>query len=442
MVRSSNKYLLIIVAFVVVVAAFVLLKPNGVKHESMEDIPTSKSVTGDTTADTLATVTAEVEEVERSNQEIIEFNQSLTRERQQNNRDVESIKKQQSGISQSIRTLNAEKQQAKLKLDAQAREIDQLKKLVSQIEASRDEEEANGLPIGFGFDANDVTPIAYNTGSWVSALDAVDEDDGSGIGLLSKKRNSEPQLEEPRSVTKKERKIRVLTLAENATGFDSVALTTMVGRIPVKGTIPDPYPFKLIMGKENIVANGMELPEVQGMIWSGVARGDWNLKCVAGELFSVTFVFEDGTIVTQKADDGDEALAWISDDKGFPCVDGEFVTNAPAFLAQRTGLAALSVAAEAYSEAQRTTRSTLLGSESFISGDTGKYVLGESVDAAADEVSAWLLERQQQSFDAVVAKAGIPVGVHLNTHIEIDYELDGRKLRHEDSVVSAYSHLP
>ena len=191
-----------------------------------------------------------------------------------------------------------------------------------------------------------------------------------------------------------------------------------------------------------MIANGLTLPDVEGMIWSGVARGDWNLRCVGGDLYSVTFVFVDGTILTQSAEEGEEPLGWISDEFGFPCIDGQFVTNAPAFLAQRTGLAALTIAGEAYAEAQRTTRDSLLGTQSFISGSTGKYVLGESVSAATNEVSAWLLERQQQSFDAVVADAGVRVGIHIDIPIEIDYKIDGRKIRHDTNKVSAINTLP
>ena len=57
-------------------------------------------------------------------------------------------------------------------------------------------------------------------------------------------------------------------------------------------------PFKVITGKENLAANGLRIPGIEGMIWSGTAVGDWTLSCVTGKLESVTFVFEDGTIQT------------------------------------------------------------------------------------------------------------------------------------------------
>ncbi len=284
------------------------------------------------------------------------------------------------------------------------------------------------------------------SGEWINPLDSVEEEEGAPSRFKGFLKRGQTSLTDNASRGGEIRKdkdniIKVFTVGDNGTGLDSVSLTAMVGRIPIKGSIPDPYPFKLILGKENIIANGLELPEVEGMIFSGLAKGDWNLSCVAGDLWSVTFVFADGTIRTIEADIGENPLGWISDEFGFPCVSGEFVTNAPQFLAQRTGLTALGVAAEAYSEAQRTVRSNLLGTEAFISGSTGKYVLGESVSAATQEINAWLLERQQQSFDAVVVLSGAKVGIHFTNELRIDYDPDGRKLRHETFTLSRYSNL-
>ena len=59
----------------------------------------------------------------------------------------------------------------------------------------------------------------------------------------------------------------------------------------------------MIAGKDNLAANGLTIPGLQGMIWSGTAIGDWTLSCVSGQLESVTFVFEDGTIQTLSSDD-------------------------------------------------------------------------------------------------------------------------------------------
>lgn len=80
-------------------------------------------------------------------------------------------------------------------------------------------------------------------------------------------------------------------------------MTALIGRIPIKGRVQDPLPFKVIVGAENLAANGLTIPGVDGMIASGLAVGDWNLSCATGRITSMTFVFRDGTIRTVSADD-------------------------------------------------------------------------------------------------------------------------------------------
>ena len=51
-------------------------------------------------------------------------------------------------------------------------------------------------------------------------------------------------------------------------------MTALIGRVPVDGTVNDPYPFKVLLGKDNLAANGIELPEISGAVMSGTAQGD------------------------------------------------------------------------------------------------------------------------------------------------------------------------
>ncbi|CDM88719.1 TIGR03752 family integrating conjugative element protein [Xenorhabdus bovienii] len=60
----------------------------------------------------------------------------------------------------------------------------------------------------------------------------------------------------------------VYTLPENTTLVGSQAMTALLGRVPVNGTVTDPYPFKILIGKDNLTANGIELPEVEGAVVS------------------------------------------------------------------------------------------------------------------------------------------------------------------------------
>ncbi|MEM8194629.1 TIGR03752 family integrating conjugative element protein, partial [Morganella morganii] len=90
----------------------------------------------------------------------------------------------------------------------------------------------------------------------------------------------------------------VYTVPENATLTGSRAMTALLGRIPADGKVTDPYPFKILIGRENLTANGIELPDLAGAVVSGMATGDWVLSCVRGEVHSMTFVFTDGTVRT------------------------------------------------------------------------------------------------------------------------------------------------
>src|SRR5690606_8196093 len=194
------------------------------------------------------------------------------------------------------------------------------------------------------------------------------------------------------------------------------------------GEVRDPMPFKVITGRDNLAANGLTIPGVAGMVWSGTAMGDWTLSCVSGRLESVTFVFDDGTIRTLSTEDREERsgdrgrpLGWISDARGIPCVTGARKSNAAAFLSQRIGVQAIEAAARAAAASETTT--VIPGSGSItnsVTGDTGAYVLGQTVAGGGDEIAQWLLERQAQNFDAVFVPAGAEVAIHVDRQLTID----------------------
>jgi integrating conjugative element protein (TIGR03752 family) len=151
----------------------------------------------------------------------------------------------------------------------------------------------------------------------------------------------------------------VYTVPRNATLVGARGFTALVGRIPVRGQVVDPFPFKVLVGQDNLAANGVVMPELFGMVLSGRAVGDWTLSCVRGELFSVTYVLQDGSIQSYPEGDTEiqetQPIGWISDPYGVPCVNGERKTNAQSFLSQRIGLSAASAAARAAAAAETAT---------------------------------------------------------------------------------------
>lgn len=240
------------------------------------------------------------------------------------------------------------------------------------------------------------------------------------------------------------------TVPENATLTRVTAMTAIIGRVPVDGRVTDPMQFKAIVGRENLAANGWDVPDdISGIVVSGVAVGDMALSCSEGRIHSLTFVFEDGSIRTVSsrrrgggaaaqgigaagAGSQQPALGYISDLWGNPCISGRFVTNAPAYLTDVVGLRSLAVASRAYAAAQTTTtESAQTGTTSTaVTGSRGAYVLGQAASGATDEVTNWILARLKNSFDAVVTPAGQKVVLHIEQEIAIDKPARPRRLDH------------
>ena len=253
------------------------------------------------------------------------------------------------------------------------------------------------------------------------------------------------------------------TIPRNATLVGSTAMTALIGRVPVKGQVEDPFPFKVLVGRDNLAANGLEIPAVYGMVFSGTAFGDWTLGCVRGTVKSATFLFDDGTIRTVSA--GGQAgggggvvsgassaggmssasggtsggaatggmvgqgLGWISDRRGIPCVSGSRISNATDYLSGQMLARGIAAAGQAFSLAQTTVNTTPLGGfTSAVTGSTMDYALGQTAAGGADELAKWIADRQSQMFDVVYVDTGAEVAIHIDHEITIDYEPNGRKL--------------
>jgi integrating conjugative element protein (TIGR03752 family) len=232
----------------------------------------------------------------------------------------------------------------------------------------------------------------------------------------------------------------------NATLVGSTGMTALIGRIPTQGQVQDPFPFKVIVGADNLAANGIEIPGVDGMIFGGTATGDWALSCVRGTLHSVTFVFTDGTIRTVSSDDNslqqlnrsqgsnantsfnDRPLGWISDRRGIPCVSGTRISNAIDYLAGRMLARAVEAGGQAFSQGEVTNQTSgALGvTTSVITGDAAKFAGLNALSGSANELSEYLRERAAQSFDVVYVDTGVELAIHVDIELPIDYDPNGR----------------
>lgn len=232
------------------------------------------------------------------------------------------------------------------------------------------------------------------------------------------------------------------TIPANGTSVHDKLMTALVGRIPVKGVVTDPYPFKIVISDDNLAANGLRVPHLLQMIVSGYCEGDLNLISVRGWVTSLTFVFDDGTISSTTSNENDignftkaNSLGYLSDKYGNPFIRGKLITNAPAYLAGNVAISAGVGAANAYSQQQVTTNTSMLGnSNSSVTGSPGKYIAGEALVNSATEVQKWWHDREEQSFDAIyVAPVDdknkfVEIAVNFAKEIHIDYDKNGRKL--------------
>jgi len=456
---QSNRLLPLIGGLVLLMALFVALRAcsqDPLDPVTMTEVPRAPAPDADSPAETIRTLTAEVASMRERFSDLTAENERLRREAAA--REQHLGQEVQSRVERAIREQQSAREGERRHLDAVMARIDQLSGRVAELaEGTTPDAFGNGgdIPVGLGLRPDDaarfgpqdrdrivwIDPVGYEAGPRDTARVSTGQQrrqDETRVGRVADRVKlpdpiaSHVRLDEQKPTP-------VYTVPRNATLIGSTAMTALVGRIPVRGAVQDPMPFKVITGPENLAANGITIPGVEGMIWSGTAVGDWTLSCVRGRLTSVTFVFEDGTIRTlpdpAPADEGgagtDEPIGWISDARGYPCISGERITNAPAFLAQRIGLVSVQAAAEAAATAQTTTTVESGAATSAVTGDQTDFILGRTVSGGAAEVAEWLRERQEQSFDAVFATPGVELAIHVDRELRIDYDPLGRKVRHD-----------
>lgn len=451
----SNRLLPIIGGVVILMAVFIGLKScsSGVSGDGvvLETVPRAPAPDGDTPAETIRTLTARVADMTARMEALSQENAEL----QRRDREIrESVTREVMTKVRSEQANDSQTSQALAPVMARLQELsDRVTSLAQPREVSPDLIPGSDLPVGLGLEGPDVpSPPAAMTLVWTEPLDVASEGTGKpGQGLIGGARRlldggSGPldNLEQRAGEMGKpvnERGIKpeptpYYTVPRNATLIGSTGMTALIGRIPIDGQVQDPMPFKIIVGRDNLAANGITIPHVDGMIWSGTAVGDWTLSCVSGRLQSVTFVFEDGTIRTLSSEAADQPLGWISDEQGIPCVSGERITNATGFLANRIGVKTLETAARAAAASEST--SIFSGSTgtvtSAITGSRGRYVAGEALADGTNEITRWLDARQGQSFDVVFVRPGERVAIHLDKELAIDYDPNGRKLNHAQTI--------
>ncbi|PZR51480.1 MAG: TIGR03752 family integrating conjugative element protein, partial [Stutzerimonas stutzeri] len=333
-------------------------------------------IEGDTPHDTVATLVAQVRQLRTELQTALSDNRN---QRAENDR----LRQRERSIEQRIQNvLDTERAQLRQDREQTASERQQaqglLQDLQRQFEGLGGRAGHTDLPIGLGLEDGDGQHFGHDGVRWIEPDDARPaEGRSSGRSGFSFPNDFSPVGETLDAASETLGRATggavgtssleaVYTVPSNSTLMGSIAMTALIGRVPIDGTVNDPYPFKVVIGPDNLTANGIDIPDVAGAVVSGTASGDWTLSCVRGQIRSITFVFEDGTIRTlpeesgrsssNRSDTGTQGgLGWISDPYGIPCVSGERRSNAQQYL----GTQALITAAGA-------------GAASLIDSDSGR----------------------------------------------------------------------
>lgn len=418
-------------------------------------------IEGDTPRDTVATLVAQVKQLRNELQTSLNDNKNQKSEN-------ERLRARESAIDQRIQTaLDGERSRLQQERDQVANDRQQTQGLLQDLQQRLDglsgKSSNTDLPVGLGLEEGDGQQFGNNL-HWVEPVDARPGDKSSVTGSLPSFPTSFGPAQKTLQATAGSvadagsRAVGasitpVYTVPSNATLMGSVAMTALIGRVPIDGTVNDPYPFKVLIGPENLTANGIDIPDVAGAVVSGTASGDWTLSCVRGQIRSVTFVFNDGTIRTVPEEDRSNAdnnssqntgnatqggLGWISDPYGIPCVSGERRSNAQQYLGSQALITAAGAGAASLIDSD-SGQMSYVGADGSLGtvGITGNEAMGRILAGGVQEMSQWVNKLYGQAFAAVYVQPGAKVAVHLEQPLNIDYDASGRRVNHKTGGVHA-----
>ena len=452
--RSNGllKWLLIPVALLVLFVAIRLFSGGGASAPPVADgggrlTPEEMKalgIEGDTPRDTVATLVAQVKQLRTELQTALSDNKS---QREENQR----LRQRENTIDQRISSA-LESERSNLRRDQQqaASTRQQTEGLLADLQQRLDSIGGRGggyadLPVGLGLRDGDEAGMEGGM-RWVEPDDAK-QSDGRGKSFPTSFGSAQSTLETTAQTVANagaraagvKSATPVYTVPTNSTLMGSVAMTALIGRVPIDGTVNDPYPFKVLVGPDNLTANGIDIPDVAGAVLSGTASGDWTLSCVRGQVRSITFVFHDGTIRTipedregnQQNNQQRDGLGWISDPHGIPCVSGERRSNAQQYLGTQALITAAGAGVASLIESD-SGRASYVGADGSIGsvGISGQEAVGRILASGVQDMSSWVNKLYGQAFAAVYVQPGAKVAVHLEKPLAIDFDPEGRKVDH------------
>ncbi len=235
-------------------------------------------IEGDTEGDTVRTLIAEVKQLRQESDRLVGENKTLRLNNTQLlamenriGRDVEAdIEATGSRVAAEVDAQVQALQRKIREMEARADQIQRAQRgLGSALEGSADSAKAADME----------SPSAQHVVKWVQPLGGTITSGASGseggqaglLGFLDTARNkADEKVAIERLTGRKSRRYGeenkpprpFFTIPKNATLVNSTALTALVGRVPLGGQVNDPYLFKVIIGRDNLAANGIESPGV------------------------------------------------------------------------------------------------------------------------------------------------------------------------------------
>jgi integrating conjugative element protein (TIGR03752 family) len=217
--------------------------------------------------------------------------------------------------------------------------------------------------------------------------------------------------------------------------FDAVALTALVGKIPVDGALEAPFPVMVLVGEDNIVPGGARIEALKGMMLSGTAIGDKTLQCVSVNIDAVHFVFRDGTIAPTHhgAIPGGEqldargSLGWLSDAIGIPCLRGSLISVSNENILANI----LRDAARGYALGRQSNEVQEIASVEgnilrALTGDADDYSRASALSAALGGLGE--PGTTMKPLEAVFVPPGKKVIAHINRQLVLDYLPGSRRI--------------
>ena len=189
------------------------------------------------------------------------------------------------------------------------------------------------------------------------------------------------------------------------------------------------------------------LCEVRGAVMSGTSQGDWTLSCVRGQVETITFIFEDGTIRTVPEPEAvlrnrstsstnnargsiTGGIGYISDPYGIPCIAGDRKSNAREYIGNNSLITAAGAAiALGFGDDDSTT----VNSGGSTITETNQ-AFNEILTRGVNDVQDWINKLYGQAFAAVYVPPHQQVAVHIDRELQIDFEKFGRKVRHNEQI--------